>query len=164
MFKAACLFMTAATAASAVEAQAPPSATPKGIASALSSAAEARPGCDRMDSSEVVVCGRSQQKYRIDPSVLAAGRAAEAPPPKPQLDATGAAPCAGANCGGGSYVPLVGMALTALKAAELAANGDDWRDAFRTRPDQYRVYEQEKTKTAKNGRISIGISAGSGPQ
>lgn len=118
-----------------------------------------RVSCDRTKTSEVVVCGRSKQPYRIDPSVLAANRAAEALPPKPPV--TGDVPevgCAGPNCGGGSYVPLVGMALTGLRAAELAADGDDWREAFRTRPDEYRAYEAAR---AKKGGISIGIVAGS---
>lgn len=116
--------------------------------------------CKTADPTEVVVCGQSQRRFRIDPAVLAATRAVEALPPKPPI--TGDVPeasCAGpTNCEGGSYVPLVGMALTALKAAELAADGDDWREAFRTRPDQYQAYQGAK---AKKGGISIGIVAGS---
>jgi hypothetical protein len=161
MSKAACLLLVAALALPAGAQQAP-SAAPQELGSALS-AASARPRCDSRDAAEVVVCGHSQQKYRIDPGVLAATRAAETPPPKPQLDATAATPCTGANCGGGNYVPLIGMALTALKAAELAADGDDWRDAFRTKPEQYRVYQQEKAKEAAKPRVSLGISAGSSP-
>ena len=115
--------------------------------------------CKSSDPHEVVVCGRSQQRYRIDPIVLAATRAAEAPPPKPPLDASRDTSCIGANCGGGT-IPLVGMALTALKAAELAADGDDWREAFRTRPDQYQEYQEEKAKEAARSHIAIGVSAG----
>jgi len=107
----------------------------------------------------VIVCGRSRDPDRIDPSVLAARRAAEALPPKPPI--TGDVPdasCAGATaCAGGSYVPLVAMALTALKAAELAADGDDWRDAFRTHPDEYQSYQNAK---AKKGGVTIGVSVG----
>ena len=111
--------------------------------------------CKETDPNEVVVCGRSPQRYRIDPNVLAATRAAEAPPPKPSLDATNANPCVGPNCGGAT-IPLVAMALTAIKAAELAADGDDWKEAFRTRPDQYKAYRQSKDK----GGISIGVTTG----
>lgn len=128
------------------------------IGKAISDAGAGTATCRSSDPTEVVVCGRSQQRYRIDPQVLAATRAAEAPPPKPVLDATSDGSCTGPNCGGGT-IPLIGMALTALKAAELAAQGDDWRDAFRTHPDQYKVYEQ--SKDAKKPRISIGVSAGS---
>lgn len=121
-------------------------------------AAKPAPSC-KGDSTQVVVCGRSDHKYRIDPDVLAATRAAEAPPPKPALDASQQVACVGPNCGGGNYVPLVGMALTALKAAELAADGDDWREAFRTHPDQYQAYQ--RAKDGKKGHVSIGIAAGS---
>ena len=116
---------------------------------------QSAPSCTSRDATEVVVCGRSQQRYRIDPDVLAATRAAEAPAPKPPLDATSGNPCVGPDCGGGT-IPLVGIALTALKAAELAAQGDDWRDAFRMPPDQYQAYQQSKSR-----KIDIGITAGS---
>jgi hypothetical protein len=148
--------LVALLAASQVEAQVPASEAPA-IGQALD-AAKPSPTC-RSDATEVVVCGRSDHKYRIDPDVLAATRAAEAPPPKPELDASQQIACVGPSCGGGNYVPLVGMALTALKAAELAAQGDDWRDAFRTHPDQYQAYQQ--SKDGKKGHVSIGITAGS---
>jgi hypothetical protein len=106
------------------------------------------------------VCGRSQAPYRIDPDVLAATRAAEARPPKPPVGSAPPEQCTGANCGGGSYVPLVGMTLTALKAAELAAQGEDWREAFRTRPDQYRLYQEQQAKRAKEGGVSVGMTVG----
>ena len=125
---------------------------------AIVTATPQRPdSCEESDAAEVVVCGRSPQRYRIDPAVLAATRAAEARPPKPPI--TGDVPdepCTGAHCGGGSYVPLIGMALTALKAAELAVDGEDWREAFRTKPDQYQAYQREK---ARRGKITIGVGA-----
>ena len=162
MTKAAWLLLPIGLAASAAMAQEP---APKAMAQALSEASPARePKCDSDDPQAVVVCGRSQKPYRIDPDVLAATRAAEAPPPKPLVGSAPPEQCTGPNCGGGSYVPLVGMALTALKAVELAAQGDDWRDAFRTRPDQYRLYQEEQAKRSTKGGISIGVTAGnSGP-
>ena len=121
-----------------------------------------RSDCKAEDPKAVVVCGRSGQPYRIDATVLAATRAADAPPPKPPLGGdVSQAVCSGPQCGGGTTIPLVGMALTALKAAELAANGDDWRDALRTHPDQYRVYERTKSDAPKKARIGLGVSAGS---
>src|SRR4051794_15217628 len=133
-------------------------ADPQAMAKALGKLrAERSSACKNDNPAEVVVCGRSQQRFRIDPLVLAATRAAEAVPPKPTLDATAPAPCTGSQCGGGSYVPLIPMALKALKAAELAANGDDWREAFRTKPDQYEAYQADK---AKRARISVGVTSG----
>ena len=131
---------------------------PLPIAKAISEAAAPSASCHSNDPAEVVVCGRYRQQFRIDPQVLAADRAAERLPPKPPLDASRDTSCTGANCGGGT-IPLVGMALTVLKAVELAAKGDDWREAFRTRPDQYQLYEQ--SIAAKKPRVSIGVTAGS---
>jgi hypothetical protein len=147
----------AGSAASAAE---DPQATPpKSIGQALEDKELIQQGgCKSDNPGEVIVCGRSQQRYRIDSNVLAATREAEALPPKPELDATTSTPCSGPNCGGGSYVPLVGMALTAIKAAELAAAGDDWRDAFRTHPDQYKIYQQ--STQSKRGTIHFGVTAG----
>lgn len=156
-----CLLLIAAlgwSAASAAEAQPVPDPP---LANALAAVgAERAHGCTASDPTEVIVCGRSRQQFRIDPAVLAATRAAEAPPPKPELDANAAPACTGPNCGGGT-IPLVGMALTAIKAAELAAQGDDWRDAFRTHPDSYSVYQEEKAKRSSRPSVSIGIVAGS---
>ena len=153
MTRLACLLLLFAFAASGAAAQ------PANPATVIAAPAVTADGCASKDPSEVVVCGRTQQPYRIDPSVLAADRAANAVPPK--LPITGdvqAADCSGQNnCAGGSYVPLVGMALTALKAAELAADGDDWREAFRTRPDEYQAFSQSR---AKKGHVSVGLTVG----
>lgn len=112
--------------------------------------------CRNDDPETVVVCGRSQQRFRIDPTILEASREAAALPPKQKLDATATDACIGPNCGGGT-IPLVGMALTAAKAAVLASEGEDWREAFRTHPDQYQVYQGVK---ARKSHISIGVTAG----
>ena len=150
-----CVFLAAGlTASGAASAESDPAA----VAKALSNeAAIPKAECKSDDPKIVVVCGRSQQRFRIDPAVLAATRAAEAVPPKPALDANSAEPCTGSQCGGGNYVPLIGMALTALKAAELAADGGDWRDALRTRRDQYQAYRAQKSK--KQG-LSVGVTVG----
>ena len=132
------------------------SLAPTGSTAAARSDSPSEGRCKTEDPTVVVVCGRSQQRYRIDPVVLEATREAEAPPPKPKLDATTASGCIGPNCGGGT-IPLVAMALTAVKAAVLASEGDDWREAFRTHPDAYRQYEDAKARTS---RISIGVTAG----
>lgn len=156
-----CLLLIAGlgwSAARPAEAQSVPDPS---IANALAAVRPERAHrCTAANPAEVIVCGRSRQQFRIDPDVLAATRAAEAPPAKPELDATAAPGCTGPNCGGGT-IPLVGMALTAIKAAELAAQGDDWRDAFRTHPDSYSVYQEEKAKRSSRPSVSFGIVAGS---
>lgn len=157
MIKTCCLMLMPLAIAAPAAAQQATAPAPTRLGQAID-AAKQPPNCTS-DSTEVVVCGRSSPRYRIDPNVLAATRAAEAPPPKPNLDASQPISCVGDHCGGGNYVPLVGMALTALKAAELAADGDDWREAFRTHPDQYQAYQ--RAKDGKKGHVSIGITAGS---
>ena len=146
------------SAAAAQESQPVPSA----VAGALRDTLGVKPGssCKSDEPDAVVVCGRSQHRYRIDPDVLAAERATEAPPPKPPLTADDAqTACIGAQCGTGGVVPLIPMALKAIEAAELAADGDDWRDAFRTHPDQYSAYEQARQKSSAGG-VTFGVSAG----
>ena len=152
-----CISIVAGFVSSAA-AQAPASRNSEATAKALSSVAtDGKTDCKSDDPNAVVVCGRSQQRFRIDPNVLAATRRAEALPPKAPLDATGAQPCTGSQCGGGDFVPLIPMALKALKATELAIEGDDWREAFRTRPDQYQAYRAEQ---AKKGKVSVSVTAG----
>jgi hypothetical protein len=155
------LLFAVAAAAFSGDAGAQEPASAQSLGQALTNATADHAGaCKNDDAAKIVVCGPSQQRYRIDPSVLAATRAAEAPPAKPALDATADTSCIGPNCGGGT-IPLVGMALAAVRAVELAAQGDDWREAFRTRPDQYRAYEDAKAnEKATKGGISFGVSAG----
>jgi hypothetical protein len=52
------------------------------------------------------------------------------------------------------------MALVAAQAVSLAAHGDDWREAIRTQPDEYRLYQQAEAKRASERKIRIGIAAG----
>ena len=156
MRKAAHLLLIASLFGSAPSTVMGQSLAPSGSMAAANLGSPSDVRCKSDDATTVVVCGRSQQRYRIDPVVLEATREAEAPPPKPNLDATAAPGCIGPNCGGG-MIPLVAMALTAVKAAVLASQGDDWRDALRTHPDAYRQYEDAKARTS---RISIGVTAG----
>ena len=152
------MLLLSGLAASGAAAQEQAAADDQTVAKAIGKAtAGSKADCKRDDPDTVVVCGRSKQRFRIDPTVLAATRRAEALPPKAPLDATGAQPCTGSQCGGGDFVPLVPMALKTLKAAELAIEGDDWREAFRTRPDQYQAYRAEQSK---RGKVSVKVSAG----
>ncbi|NUQ18422.1 MAG: hypothetical protein HOP95_08235 [Sphingomonas sp.] len=159
MAKRACLLLAAGLAWPAnAGAQVQPAARQPTIGKALKDAGAQ--ACKSSNAEEVLVCGRSGSLYRIDPTVLAATRAVEAPPPKPPLDASTDQTCVGPKCGGAT-IPLVAVALTALKAAELAAQGDDWREAFRTHPDAYQAYQEARIKEAKRPRVSFGLSAAS---
>jgi len=158
-------FMVIGLLITAAQAAASPSATPD-IASALRAESRTAATCRNDKGAEIVVCGRQISPYRIDPTVLQAQRARDALPPKPPVGAAVVADngCVGGQGGGcmnGGTIPLVGMALTAVKAAELAAHGDDWRDALRTHEDEYRLYKQAEERKAKERGIKISVAAGS---
>jgi hypothetical protein len=129
------------------------------VAGAVSSPADA---CKNDKPDEVIVCGKPGERFRIDPNVLEADRAANALPAKPpaQADQAGAGGCVGPNSCKDGVIPLVGMALAAAKAAALAANGDDWRDAIRTHDDEYRLYKQAEERRRKDRGVKIGVSVG----
>ena len=109
----------------------------------------------------MVVCGARNDRYRIDPAVLQTIRAREALPAKPPLKAD-AAPKGGCvgheECKGGT-VPLVGVALAAVKAAVLAAQGEDWRTVLRTHEDEYALYKEAQAREAMKRRVRIGVGA-----
>jgi hypothetical protein len=134
------------------------------FASALADVAKSSPAeaCKSDNKADILVCGRAGTPYRIDRSVLEASREHDAAPAKPPLSADAAADnsCIGPQHCGDAVIPLVAIALTALKAAELAANGGDWRNAIRTHEDEYRLYQQAEAREAKERRVRIGIIAG----
>lgn len=117
--------------------------------------------CKDASSTDLVVCGQGAKRYRIDPSLLEAQRAHDAPPPKPPLTAEVSPEkgCVGPQACEGSVAPLVGMALVAVKAAALAAEGEDWRQALRTHQDEYRLYQQAEERKAQDRRVRIGVGA-----
>jgi hypothetical protein len=114
------------------------------------------------DTAEIIVCGGSTGRFRIDPTVMEASRIREAPPPKPELDATKVSAksgCVGPNACDGGVIPLVRMALVAARAAALAANGEDWREALRTKADEYRLYEERKDRRDRERKVRVEFGA-----
>lgn len=120
--------------------------------------------CAQGSEDDVVVCGERTKSYRIDPLVLEADRQAAAKPVKPPLDAS--ATVAGADCigpqkCGDKPLPLVAVALAAVKAAALAAASEDWKQAFRNGPTDYDRYQGAKEAKKKP---KVRIAFGSGPK
>lgn len=134
-------------------------AEPDGLTIASSATPAADP-CRSEEADEVVVCGKPNSPYRLDPVVLESMRAREAVPPKPPVtvEVSQADGCVGPSACKGDQVPLVRMALVAAQAAALAAEGEDWRQALRTREDEYRLYQQARDRRAseKKVRVSFG--------
>ena len=121
--------------------------------------------CKDKDPKTVIVCGRPSERYRIDRSVLEADRERNALPPKPQVMAdqgadSGCVGGQGGGCTNGGVIPLIGIALAAVKAVELNAKGDDWRDAIRTHEDEYRLYKEAEERRARERKVRIFPSVG----
>lgn len=107
--------------------------------------------CPSHDARNIVVCGQRQQPYRLDPSVMDAGREAESN----SRSATSATPSAQAVC---SVSPtgctkdlrsldLANVAIVVGTTAVRAAKGDDWTKVFRRGgPDEYQLYQQAKRR------------------
>lgn len=45
-------------------------------------------------------------------------------------------------------IPLLPAAVKVATALVKAAKGEDWREAFRTKPDDYQLYEEERKEEA----------------
>jgi hypothetical protein len=157
--KALCLFASFGVFVSTVgAAQTAPQPAPPALGKALRNAVTnpSAKNCKSDDPDRVVVCGRSRHPYRIDPDVLAAERAVEAPPVRAPLTADDAhMACIGADCGTGGVVPVIGMVLVAAGAIAMAADGDDWRNAFRTHEDEYQAYQDAKARQRDKPHIEF---------
>lgn len=115
--------------------------------------------CISQDRDTITVCGSRRNSYRIDGAVLAGEREAESIPDRLQnLDPNQAEPCVGPNCGG-DFLPLVPMAIKIAAAVVDAASGNDWRNDFRTHPDEYSGYVGAKQR--HKATFSVGASASS---
>jgi len=107
--------------------------------------------CPSHDTRNIVVCGQRRQPYRLDPSVMEAGREAESN----SRSATSATPSAQAACSAAPMgctkdlrsLDLANVAIVLGTAAVSAAKGDDWTKAFRPGgPDEYQLYQQAKRR------------------
>lgn len=103
--------------------------------------------CDRTgDPEEVTVCGRSDRRFRIDPTTLATLRVIEqrndpANRPRPRAITEG---CSGIGpmdaCGGN--IPVSDMALRAVVLAVKAIRGEELGPLLRQGPSDYDIYKQ----------------------
>lgn len=116
--------------------------------------------CPGSTQNEVVVCGHgaTRSPYRIDSNVLQAERAENAVPDR-LLPRDPAAPCVGPNCGG-TVIPILPVIVKVATAAVDAASGNDWRQDFRTHPDEYKLYEDSKAKD-HGSKVTFSVGASS---
>ncbi|QIL03172.1 hypothetical protein G7078_10550 [Sphingomonas sinipercae] len=125
--------------------------------------------CQAGAPNEVVVCGKREPNYRLDPAALATARARDALPaaPDPTAALANASPCSAGigpqGCTGKADIDFVAVGLLAAKAAAAAAQGEDWRETFRTRPDEYNEYRAAKDReNRKRPHVTLGFGAGGG--
>lgn len=125
-----------------------------------------KPCTSEQADADVTVCARRPDDFRIDPGVLAGERALNAPPQDLRTGQQKAivrdCHAEWTKCQGSGVVPLLPAALKALQAAALAAKGEDWREAFRTKPDEYQAYRAEQERRRPRVSVSVGASAREG--
>lgn len=140
------VFDAAVAAAQAVTSNSP---TAPAASKALTEPLEAV--CPSHDARNIVVCAQRQRPYRLDPSVMEAGRQAESN----SRSATSATPSAQAVCSASPTgctkdlrsLDLANVALVVGTTAVRAAKGDDWTKVFRPGgPDEYQLYQQAKRR------------------
>jgi len=106
--------------------------------------------CGSQDTRNIMVCGERRQPYRLDPSVMKAGREAEsnsrsATAPMPPAQAACSASKTG--CEGFGSLDLANVAVVVGTMAIRAAKGKDWTRAFRVGgPNEYQLYQQSKQR------------------
>lgn len=111
---------------------------------------------------EIVVCGRKEDRYRIDPTVLAGLRAREARevPSRPDRRIVTAEKCSpvGPNgCAFQNVLPVSAIALTLITAAVKAIKGEDLRPMLRAEPTDYELYEQAKADEERRKAAAGGV-------
>ena len=118
-------------------------------------------GCERTNA-EIVVCGTRPSQYRLDPAIVEVERQAadtgrgSSPDQRKILDEK----CRSVGfetCPGEDVIPVSQIALVAANAGMLALSGEDWKEAFRTRPDSYSLYRDSKAKVSKRPRVQVGV-------
>jgi hypothetical protein len=130
---------------------APQAVTPDPAAAAATAGpTSADQTCRSLHPRDIVVCGQRPQGYRLDRAVTDANRQAEhdkrstsgAPPPAQSACAQQPMGCPG----GLGSLDLANVALVLGTAGVRAARGQDWARAFKTGPDEYRLYQQAKRR------------------
>lgn len=114
----------------------------------------------KAEAVDVTICGKRRSTYRIEPRVLAADRIVENRPTaiRNNLRDVTTPSCHDEpkKCEGRKILPLLPVALKTLEVATLAAQGQDWRAALRTRPDGWEAYQNAAKRTARP-KICVGF-------
>ncbi|MDQ3078191.1 MAG: hypothetical protein M3Q83_05035 [Pseudomonadota bacterium] len=109
------------------------------------------PGCDTPTDGAIVVCGRKNDRYRIDPKVLAALRSRDAqrglrPEARTMIFNERCSAVGGTACPGQNVVPISSMLIVAVTALVKIARGEDLLPMLKTIPDDYELFKQAKAR------------------
>ena len=104
----------------------------------------------------IVVCGRKDDRYRIDPTVLAAIRSRDSRGgPRPDAHTTmfseRCSPVGLSSCSGQNVVPVSSILIVVATAVAKAVRGEDLRPMLHTVPDEYELYTQAKATEEARG-------------
>ena len=147
------ILMLWGTTVTAQAGQKPPTAAPLRIVIPI-----VAPDCDAPPPSEgvIVVCGRKEDRYRIDPTVLAAIRSRDSrggrrPDAHTNMFADGCSGIGLSRCAGQNVVPVSSILFVAVTALIKVVKGEDLRPMLHTVPDEYALYKDAKeTAEAKD--------------
>lgn len=117
---------------------------------------------------EVVVCGKRDERYRLDSAVMAVERSKEPssgsrPPEYLSVNLQSCLPHGNGGCAGQGVVPVLKIAVVAAQVAARAIQGEDWREPLRTGPQDYRLYQESKAR-AEEPRPSVRLEFGVQPK
>ena len=119
-------------------------------------------GCPSGADGEVVVCGSKEPKYGPDADVTKAAEPAPLPPPAASPKRATTVQCGtGGNLCDSGQIPVTAIALAGAKAVIQAIKGEDWKEVFRTRPDEYQRYLDAKNRRQARARVTVSGGAGS---
>ena len=118
-------------------------------------------GCPSGADGEVVVCGSPKPKYGPDAAVMDAADAPSPPPSADRRETVNVESCGvGTNLCDSGQIPVSAIALAGAKAVIQALKGEDWKEVFRTRPDEYQRYLDARNRRQARARVSVGVGAG----
>jgi len=141
------------TAAAAQKGPSPPVGAPLRIVIPI-----VEPRCEKPPPADgvIVVCGRKDDRYRIDPTVLAAIRSRDPRGgPRPDAHTTmfseRCSPVGLSSCSGQNVVPVSSILMVVARAVAKAVRGEDLRPMLRPVPDEYELYTQAKATEEARG-------------
>jgi len=140
------LSLLSGTAAVAQDDPGPPTAAPLRIIIPI-----VEPRCDTPPPTDgvIVVCGRKDERYRIDPTVLAAIRTRDLrggprPDAHTNMFADGCSGIGLSRCSGQNVVPVSSILFVAVTALIKVVKGEDLRPMLHTVPSEYDLYKVAK--------------------